>query len=168
MSEMTVSKANKLASFQTPALDSPLWFEDPKWEDREDKKTPVRRRTTHGNYYVLIEWVEYKTFPSPEARAAAKARGEKAKPFYHAQYRIHFRHSTREQAFTYYIYKHQGQMRYDDSTNHSVRLASKTMPPTDALAGRLALVKDIQRMHEDRTTTIEQASHLLGQWTNGN
>lgn len=158
---ITMTQNKQFQAHKTPSANSPLWDTNPKDEDKDDKKTPARRRLILGDYYVLIEELDYMTYPSPEERAKAKAAGKKAAPRPFWQVYIHLLHSKWLTVRTIKCYLHCGKRYYSDSLDFEVESARKSGPPKDR-STMLDLLVTMFKL-EDRIA----ASTLLSDWTGG-
>jgi len=164
---ITATQEKQHDAHRTPSPVSTLWFKDPPplgagGEDKEDKKTPTRIRGEVGDFYLLVEQVNYMTFQPPEAREAYKAKnGKSPPPIFVEQYYVHLLHSVHLTARTFKIYRHQGRYFYSDSVDYAIESASASPPPKD----RDSMITTLSRILKvDRV----QASRLLSRWTCGN
>lgn len=154
---MTASEVAAHNSFLTPRPDSGIWFEDPPGEVREEK-SPSRTREIHGEFMVLVEEVNYQTFPPPEVRAAMKAAGKKVVPMRHHRIYIHLLHSRFMTVRTLKVYKHQGKWLFADSADAEFANAFKTKAPRDR-SSLVAVIAGLLRVG------INEASHQLISWS---
>lgn len=163
MATMSGTQEKQFMAHKTPTPSNPIWFENPPphLEDPEDKKTPARVRDVQGDFYVLVEQVNYLTFPPPEVRAAMKAAGRKVVPLRVFQVYIHAMHSRTFTTRTLKVYKHQKRVLYSDSMDFEVPSARKSGPDKS----RETMVGLLARMFK---TSEDEASSLLSNWTLGN